>query len=127
MAINTQKFLPGSGGTTKSVSQAKISSITLTSQDKKSVNTIRVRTIQIDKMLKGTLAADKKKLTDKKKEASQQRKEDIETGLEKKPDPKKKITMPKILPRTGILDWIKNFIGNILLGYFAVRLLDKTS
>ena len=84
MAINTQKFLPGSGGTTKSVPQAKISSITLTSQDKKSVNTIRVRTIQIDKILKGTLAADKKRLNDKKKEASQQRKEDIETKLEKK-------------------------------------------
>ena len=69
MAINTQKLLPGSTGTQKALPQAKISSITLTSPDKKNVNTIRVKTIQIDKILKGTLAADKKKLTDKKKEA----------------------------------------------------------
>jgi hypothetical protein len=25
----------------------------------------------------------------------------------------------------GFLDWIKNFIGNIILGYFAVRLVDQ--
>ena len=123
MAINTQKFLPVSKGIGKSLATAKISSITLTSQDKKSVNTIRVRTIQIDKILKGTLAADKKRLNDKKKEASQQRKEDIETKLEKKPDLKKNIKIPNILPKTGILDWIKNFISNIILGYFAVRLI----
>jgi len=42
MAINTQKFLPASKGIGKSLATAKISSITLTSQDKKSVNTIRV-------------------------------------------------------------------------------------
>ena len=125
MAINTQKFLPGSKGTAKPLPQAKISSITLTSQDKKNVNTIRVKTIQIDKMLKGTLAADKKRLDDKKKEASQKRKDDIETKLEKKPDPKKKFKMPNILPRMGVLDWIKNFIGNIILGYFAYRLVGN--
>ena len=124
MAINTQKFLPASNGIGKSLATAKISSITLTSQDKKSVNTIRVRTIQIDKILKGTLAADKKRLNDKKKEASQQRKEDIETKLEKKPDLKKNIKIPNILPKTGILDWIKNFISNIIIGYFAVRLVE---
>ena len=124
MAINTQKFLPVSKGIGKSLATAKISSITLTSQDKKSVNTIRVRTIQIDKILKGTLAADKKRLNDKKKEASQQRKEDIETKLEKKPDLKKNIKIPNILPKTGILDWIKNFISNIIIGYFAVRLVE---
>ena len=123
MAINTQKFLPGSKGTAKPLPQAKISSITLTSQDKKNVNTIRVKTIQIDKMLKGTLAADKKILDDKKREASKKRKDDIETKLEKKPDLKKKIKMPNVLPKTGFLDWIKNFIGNVLLGYFAVRLI----
>jgi hypothetical protein len=26
-------------------------------------------------------------------------------------------------PRMGILDFVKNFIGNVLLGYFAVRLI----
>ena len=50
MAISAQKFLPGSKGTAKSLPQAKISGITLTSQDKKNVNTIRVKTIQVDKI-----------------------------------------------------------------------------
>ena len=123
MAVNTQKFLPGSTGTQKALPQAKTSSITLTPSDKKGSDIIHVKTIQIAKILKGTLAADKKKLTDKKKEASQERKQDAETKLEKKPDPKKKLMMPKVLPKMGFLDWIKNYIGNILLGYFAVRLL----
>ena len=42
MAINTQKLLPGSGSTTKALPQAKITTIPLTSEDKKKVNTIRV-------------------------------------------------------------------------------------
>ncbi len=67
MAVNTQKFLPGSTGTQKALPQAKTSSITLTPSDKKGSDIIRVKTIQIAKLLKGTLAADKKKLTDKKK------------------------------------------------------------
>ena len=125
MAINTQKFLPGTKGTAKSLPQAKISGITLTSQDKKNVNTIRVKTIQVDKILKGTLAADKKRLTDKKKEASKKRKDDVEAQLEKKPTKDRAgFKMPKILPKMGFLDWIKNFIGNILLGFFAVRLVE---
>jgi hypothetical protein len=33
-----------------------------------------------------------------------------------------KVKMPSA-PRMGILDFIKNFIGNVLLGYFAVRLI----
>ena len=115
MAISAQKFLPGSKGTAKSLPQAKISGITLTSQDKKNVNTIRVKTIQVDKILKGTLAADKKRLNDKKKEASKKRKDDVEAQLEKKPTKDRAgFKMPKILPKMGFLDWIKNFIGSIL-------------
>jgi hypothetical protein len=33
-----------------------------------------------------------------------------------------KVKLPAA-PRMGILDFIKNFIGNVLLGYFAVRLI----
>ena len=125
MAISAQKFLPATKGTAKSLPQAKISSITLTSQDKKNVNTIRVKTIQVDKILKGTLAADKKRLTDKKKEASKKRKDDVEAQLEKKPTKDGAgFKMPKVLPKMGFLGWIKNFIGNILLGFFAVRLVE---
>ena len=31
--------------------------------------------------------------------------------------------MPQ-LPKMGFLDWIKNYISNILIGYFAVRLIE---
>ena len=124
MAINTQKLLPGAGSTKKALPQAKITTIQLTPQDKKKVNTISVKTIQVDKILKGTLAADKKRLTDKKRAASQERKQKLESQLEKKPEKKKKFTMPKVLPRMGIWDWIKNFIGSIILGYFAYSMID---
>ena len=124
MAINIQKLLPGSGGTQKALPQAKITTIQLTSQDKKNVNTIRVKTIQVDKILKGTLAADKKRLGDKKKAASQERRQKQESQLEKKPEKKKKFTIPKVLPRTGIWDWIKNFIGSIILGWFAYNMIE---
>ena len=52
------------------------------------------------------------------------RKDDIETKLETKPNVESggKVKLPAA-PRMGILDWIKNFIGNVLLGYFAVRLI----
>ena len=32
--------------------------------------------------------------------------------------------MPRVLPRMGIWDWIKNFIGSIILGYFAYNMID---
>ena len=50
MAINTQKLLPGAGSTKKALPQAKITTIQLTPQDKKKVNTISVKTIQVDKI-----------------------------------------------------------------------------
>ena len=82
MAINTQKFLPGSGSAPKALPQSNVAIVKVTPSDKKNFNTIRVKTVQVDKLLKGTLAADKKELDDKKRLASQKRKDDNEGKLE---------------------------------------------
>jgi hypothetical protein len=128
MAVNTQKFLPSS----KSVSLAKVSqniakgssSLGITESAQKNISIISIKVIEIDKILKGTLASQKKQLDNQKRQQSSQRREKQEEKLETKPDAEKgKIKMPKV-PRLGIFDWIKNFIGNVILGYFAVRLID---
>jgi hypothetical protein len=129
MAINAQKFLPSAkGGALSKVNNTSIIkgslSIGFTNKSVENLGIIRVKVIQIDDILKGTLAADKKKLTEEKKKESSERREKIEEKLETKPNAEKgKIKMPS-LPRMGFLDWVKNFIGNIILGYFAVRLVD---
>ena len=128
MAINTQKFLPSSkGGTLAKVNKTIIKSSSLIALSEKSIkdfSIIRVNVVEIDSILKGTLAAEKKKLTESKKQDSSKRREKVEEKLETKPKAESgKIKMPS-LPRMGFLDWVKNFIGNVILGYFAVRLVD---
>ena len=130
MAVNTQKFLPSSkGGALAKVNKKIINSstsISLSEKSVKDIGIIRVKVIEIDSILKGTLAAEKKKLNEAKKQESSKRREKIEEKLETKPKPKAesgKIKMPSF-PRMGFLDWVKNFIGNVILGYFAVRLVD---
>ncbi len=129
MAINTQKFLPSSKGGaiakfSKKVISTKSSSIDIGEKSLTDLSVIKVKVIEIDSILKGTLAIEKKQLNDKKKETSSKRREKLEEKLETKPKAEKgKIQMPKT-PRMGFLDWVKNFIGNIILGYFAVRLVD---
>lgn len=129
MAVNIQKFLPPSGGSLAKTNNALIrrsssSSFALGDKSIKNLGIIRVKVIEIDSILKGTLAAEKKKLSESKKQDSSKRREKIEEKLETKPKAESgKMKMPS-LPRMGFLDWVKKFIGNILLGYFAVRLVD---
>jgi hypothetical protein len=97
--------------------------IVLTKKSIKNVDIIKTNVVKIESFFKGTLALDKKQLDDKKRDASKKRKEKIETKLETKPNAESgKISMPAA-PRMGILDFVKNFIGNVLLGYFAIRLV----
>jgi hypothetical protein len=97
--------------------------IVLTKKSIKNVDIIKTNVVKIESFFKGTLALDKKQLDDKKRDASKKRKEKIETKLETKPNAESgKISMPAA-PRMGILDFVKNFIGNVLLGYFAIRLI----
>ena len=84
------------------------------------------KVLKVGNILKGTLADDKKRFERKKAEDKKnQRKEEedrIETNDQelKNPSEKKSPSIPKV----GILGWFKNFIGKILLGFFAARLLD---
>jgi hypothetical protein len=100
------------------------SNIVLSKKSIKGIEGIKINVIKIEDILKGSLALDKKQLDDKKKATSRKRKEDIETKLETKPNVESggKVKLPAA-PRMGILDFVKNFIGNVLLGYFAVRLI----
>jgi hypothetical protein len=127
MVINTQKFLPSSkGGALAKVAKISKGSVAVISEkSQQNIGIIKVKVIEIDKLLKGTVASQKKALDIKRKEGEKKRFSELETKLETKPKAEKgKIEMPK-LPRMGFLDWIKNFIGNIILGYFAVRLVDQ--
>lgn len=124
VAINTKKLLPSS----KSVSLVKISKqsslVSLSENSKNNIEIIKSKSIEIDKLLKGTLAADKKKLNQKKREDIQKGREKEEEKLEAKPDLKKDKVDSKKAVKIGFLDWIKNFIGKTILGYFAFRLID---
>ena len=69
MAINTQKFLPSSKGAALSKVNNIIkgsSSIGFTNKSVENLGIIRIKVIKIDDILKGTLAADKKKLNEEK-------------------------------------------------------------
>ena len=130
MAINTDQLLNRPSGrlAMQKAQQEKMigggpSNIVLSKKSIKGIEGIKINVIKIENILKGSLALDKKQLDDKKKATSKKRKEDIETKLETKPNAESgKVKMPSA-PRMGILDFIKNFIGNVLLGYFAVRLI----
>jgi hypothetical protein len=131
MAINADKLLNKSSGklAMQKAQQEKMigggpANIVLSKKSIKGIEGIKINVIKIENILKGSLALDKKQLDDKKKATSKKRKEDIETKLETKPNVESggKVKLPAA-PRMGILDLIKNFIGNVLLGYFAVRLI----
>ena len=81
--------------------------------------------IEIKSILRGTLAAEKKEQDDKEKAAKREDRKRQEQKLEtkQKVKGKTKVKMPKA-PRMGILSWITNFITTILLGYFAVRMVE---
>jgi hypothetical protein len=130
MAINADKLLNKSSGrlAMQKAQQEKMIgggpvNIVLTKKSIKGIEGIKINVIKIENILKGSLALDKKQLDDKKKATSKKRKDNIETKLETKPNVESgKVKMPSA-PRMGILDFVKNFIGNVLLGYFAVRLI----
>lgn len=128
MAINPQKLLPPPKETSIVKFSSGIvkagSSVVISKKSQSNIQLIKVKSIEVNKLLKGTLALDKKKLDDKKRKDNQKEKQEQEEKLESKPQIKRgKIEFPK-LPRMGFLDFVKNFIGNVILGYFAVRLVD---
>ena len=85
---------------------------------------IRDNVTAIDDYLKGTIAAQKKEIEDKKKQGSEQRRAKQEQKLEK-PKKNKKLDMKGMkMPKTGILDGIFNFIANVLMGMLVLKLME---
>lgn len=124
MAITSSKLLNKSTAeTNQKLVLSGSSGVVLSKKSVKNIASVKVNVIKIEKILKGTLASEKKSLDLDKREQSKKRRDKSEEKLETKPQAGKgKIKTPK-LPRMGFLGWIKNFIGNIILGYFAIRLI----
>ena len=130
MAITSQKLLPSSKSNSSSIVKAKrtkVSASSLTPVGKK-FDAVKDKIIEVDKILKGTLAADKKKITDDKKEEEKQRRNKREDkSEEKKKSSEEKKEKGLKLPKIGFLDRIKNFLTTILLGYVVRRLVGNDS
>lgn len=87
---------------------------------------INTKIVEVDKLLKGTLAAEKTEIDEenKQKEIEDQKKQEDE--LEKGPDKKDGKDKGKFkLPGAGFLDPIKNFFLNIGLGFILTRLVGE--
>ncbi len=85
---------------------------------------IEKKIIQVDKLLKDSLLLSKKEGEKKRVSEEQKEFEKREKELEKnKPKPIPGIKLPS-LPKMGFLDWIKNFVTQTILGFFAVRLIE---
>ena len=88
---------------------------------------VNTKLISIQSLLSGTLAIQKSKLKQKKIKNQREKRERIEDRLEAPKSEKNKNIVSRV-PRPGgmgVLGWFKNFIGKILLGFFASRLLGS--
>lgn len=85
---------------------------------------IEKKVIQIDKLLKDSLLLSKKESEIRRMSSERKEFEGKEKELERKKEPLiKGIKLPSP-PKMGFLDWIKNFITQTILGFFAVRLIN---
>ena len=86
---------------------------------------IHGKVLEIEGILKGTLAAEKEEQRQKRKARKDEDKANQEKKLEAKDDKqdKKGIKMPKV-PQVGIFGWIKRFVGNVILGIFLSKMVD---
>lgn len=134
MAVSTQKLLPGRS-TGSAITKINTSSITRirpvtggeSSSEKapaKKILKVKIKVLEVDKILKGSVVSEKKRIDKKKREDQQKERSKREDELEKKPEGEKgKKSDPK-LPKISFFDRIKNFIKNIILGFILVRLVE---
>lgn len=127
MAVNTQKLLPTSKGSSiAKVNVSKISAekISVKSPRQNKTFEIKQKVIEVDKVLKGTFTAKKKEEDEIKKKEEQEKRAEREKKLEKKPSKDKEGKSKLKIPVPSFFDKIKDFIINTLLGYGLVRLVD---
>ena len=89
------------------------------------VYTISTKIIEIDKLLKGTLAAEKvqKEKERKQKEDDLRAKQEEDTEKPDDGDEEDEETPRPLLPKMSFLDKIKDFLGKVIIGWFTFRLL----
>ena len=83
---------------------------------------VKKKVIAVEKLLEGSVAAEKKKIDDAKREASEERKAKSEEQLEKKEEKGDKLPFKQQRQKVG--DFLSNFITNMLLGAAVMKLLD---
>ena len=89
------------------------------------VITIHTKIIEIDNLLKGTLAADKNLIDQRNRQEELEEEKKREEKLEKKDDKEKKPDENKLkIPKMGIFGAVGNFITNVVLGFILTRLVD---
>lgn len=134
MAISSQKLLPGSsvGGAIKPIKTSSLSRIRPISgtetagaktSDKK-VIVVKTKVIEIDKLLKGSVVTEKKRIQEERKEKQKAARGEKEGKLESKLSKQEKKEGGLKVPKLSFLDRMKNFIKNIVLGFIIVRLIQ---
>ena len=123
MAISTQKFLPQAKNSSLVVSKPTAVRSIGSSVSNKKTFVIKEKVIEIDKILKGTLASEKKEIDSKKKQDEKEKRQNAEKTLETSEEKKSKKTKLQI-PKVKFFDRIKDFFGNILMGFILTRLIE---
>jgi len=133
MAIASQKLLPQSrSGAMSPIKKTAITRITpivkkkavSEKENKDTLVVIKERCIEINTLLKGSLALDKIRAGKQRKKVEQQRRAGQEDNLESKKKGKEEKGPGLKMPKIGFLDRMKNFIKNVLLGFILVRLVE---
>ena len=133
MAITAQKLLPQSkSGAIVPMKRTAITRITPIAkktavpagESKDTLVIIKERCIEINTLLKGSLALDKIRADKQRKKVEQQKRAGQEDKLESKRKGKEEKGIGLSMPKIGFLDRMKNFIKNVLLGFILVRLLE---
>ena len=85
---------------------------------------VKKKVITVDALTRHRIKRKEKQQAQLRKEQEKKRRTKAEDKLEKKPKEKDLKKKSLKLPGGGFLDKVKNFIGKIILGYFAIRLID---
>ena len=93
-------------------------------EKKDTIVVIKERCIEIDTLLKGSLALDKIRAEEARKKKQTQRRAASEKQLESRTKSKNEKKSGLKLPKIGFFDRIKNFIKNVLLGFILTRLVE---
>jgi len=128
--IKSQKFLPQSRSSALAVKTSNISTASFASSNKfaggtdKKIFVLKTKIIEVDKILKGTLASEKRAIDQKKKEESLNKRKERESSLEAKPKGKERKGDKLKIPKPSFFDRIKDFFKNIIAGYILTKLVD---